>query len=77
MSLLLKGVSRLSELQIDADKDCGSMGLSNLKEVVTGMAVGDIIFHDGARIEKISPGAFSSELITRGSGHNPYYGWVA
>ncbi len=77
MSLLLKGVSRLSELQIDVDKDCGTLGLSNLKEVVTGMSAGDIIFHDGFGIQKISPGAFSSELITRGPAHNPYYGWVA
>ncbi len=77
MSLLFKGVSKLSELEIDTDKNMNNFGLTNLKEVVVGMGVGDIIFHDGAGIQKLSPGPNSSSLITRGSGHNPYYGWVA
>ena len=42
MSLLFKGVSRLSELLIDTDKDLGGFGLTNLMEVVVGMGVGDI-----------------------------------
>ena len=77
MSLLFKGVSRLSELEIDDDKNMDSFGLINLKEVVAGMGVGDIIFHDGTEIQKLSPGPLSSALVTRGLGHEPYYGWVA
>ena len=77
MSLLFKGVSRLSELEIDTDKDMGGFGLINLKEVVAGMGVGDIIFHDGTEIQKLSPGPLSSALVTRDPGHEPYYGWVA
>jgi hypothetical protein len=77
MSLLFKGVSRLSELEIDIDKDMGGFGLTNLKEVVAGMGVGDTIFHDGTGIQKLAPGMSSSVLATRGPGHDPYYGWVA
>jgi hypothetical protein len=45
--------------------------------VVAGMAVGDTIFHDGTGIQKLSPGVTSSVLVTRGRGHDPFYGWVA
>ena len=77
MSLLSKGVSRLSELKIDTDKDLERYGLANLKKVVADMAVGDIIYRDATGIQKLSPGMASSVLITRGLGHDPYYGWVA
>ena len=77
MSLLFKGGSRLSELLIDTDKNMGGFGLTNLKEVVAGMGVGDIIFHDGTGIQKLSPGPLNSALVTRGPGHDPFYGWVA
>jgi len=77
MSLSFKGVSRLSELEIDTDKDMGGFSLTNLKEVVAGMGVGDIIYRDGAGIQKLSPGPIDSELITHGPGHDPLYGWVA
>jgi hypothetical protein len=77
VSLLVKGVSRLSELEIDTDKDMGGFGLINLKEAVAGMAIGDIIFHDGAGVQKLSAGPITSALVTRGPGHDPYYGWVA
>ena len=77
MSLLFKGGSRLSELLIDTDKDMVGFGLTNLKEVAAGMGVGDIIFHDGTEIQKLSPGPLSSALVTRGLGHDPFYGWVA
>ena len=42
-NLLQKGISRLSQLTIDADKDWGSWGLSNIKEIATGMKAGDIL----------------------------------
>ena len=77
MSLLFKGGSRLSELLIDTDKDMGGFGLTNIKEVAAGMAVGDTIFRDGTGIQKLSPGPLSSALVTRGPGHDPFYGWVA
>ena len=77
MSLLFKGVSRLSELEIDADKDMCGFGLTNLEEAIAGMGVGDIIYRDGIGIQKLSPGPISAALVTRGPGHDPLYGWVA
>ncbi len=77
MSLLVKGITRLSQIQIDADKDWAGMGISNIKEVVASMAAGDIIHHDGAKIVKLSPGPLGSELITKGPTHAPVWGWVA
>ena len=76
-SLLNKGVNHLSQVGIDADKDWGGVGISDIKEIVAGMNVGDIIFHDGTRIQKLSPGPLGSELITLGIGNNPKWGWVA
>ena len=76
-SLLAKGVSQLSQVGIDADKEWSGFGISNIKEVVAGMSVGDIIYHDGNRIQKLTPGPIGSELITLGAGHNPKWGWVA
>ena len=57
MSLLLKGgISKLSELEIDADKDWQTKGISNIREIVQGMGIGDAVQHDGARLVKLSPG---------------------
>ena len=69
------GITKLSQLAFDADKDCASIGLENLKEVVAGMAVGDMIYHDGTGIKKITPGPVGSELVTQGPGRDPYWGW--
>ena len=77
MSLLVKGITRLSQMQIDADKDWAGMGISNIREVVSGMGVGDIIYHDGTKIVKLSPGPPGSELITKGPTYPPVWGWVA
>lgn len=57
MSLLFKGgISKLSELEIDADKDWRGRGISNIREVVAGMAAGDMVQHDGARLARFRPG---------------------
>ncbi len=77
MSLLVKGITRLSQIQIDADKDWAGMGISNIREVVAGMGVGDIIYHDGTKIVKLLLGPLGSELITKGPTHPPVWGWIA
>lgn len=76
-SLLIKGATKLSELEIDVDRDWGLKGISNIREIVTGMSAGDIVYHDGAKLVKLSPGPVSSELITLGPGQNPKWGWIA
>ncbi len=77
MALLMKqGITKLSELTIDTDKVWLDMGISQIKEIALGMTEGDILYHDGTRLVKLSPGITSSELKTLGPGHNPYWGFV-
>jgi hypothetical protein len=69
MSLLIKaGISKLSELEIDADKDWQTKGISNIKEIVQGMSIGDVAQHDGATLVKLSPGQAHHVLTSEGPG---------
>jgi len=66
-NLLLKGISRLSQLTIDADKDWVSQGLSNIKELATGMKAGDMLIKGaGGLIKIISPLSSGDELTSNG-----------
>ena len=71
------GITKLSELTIDADKAWADKGISQLKEIVSGMTAGDIVYHDGTRLLKLSPGVLGSQLITLGPTQAPKWGWVA
>lgn len=73
MTLLAKGVTRLSQLTIDADKDWAGMGISNIKEVALGMAEGDIIYRDATGVKKLTPGIVGSMLKTKGTDANPIW----
>jgi len=69
MSLLVKGgISNLSELIIDAGKDWGGKGISNLKELALGMTKGDILFQQGGVLIKLPPGTIGYELTSHGPG---------
>ena len=48
MSLLIKGVAKLSQLEIDADKDWRGKGITNIKEVASAMGHGDMILRSGS-----------------------------
>ena len=66
-NLLLKGISRLSQLTIDADKDWTSHGLSSIKELATGMKAGDMLIKGaGGLIKIISPMSSGDELTSNG-----------
>ena len=63
------GVKKLSELQIDADRDWNGKSIWNLKELALGMAKGDIIQKgSGGVLIKITPGPISFELTSNGPG---------
>ena len=68
MSLLTKaGITKLSELIIDADKDWNGKRLSQLKELALGMGKGDILYQGaGGVLVKLSPGPISYELTSGG-----------
>ena len=71
MSLLVvaKGVTALSQIEIDVDKDWQGFGLTNLKGLASGMQKGDTLTHDGNKIVKLSPTSIGDELTSGGSGH--------
>jgi len=69
MSLLTKaGITKLSELQVDTDKNWQGRGITNLKELAPGMTIGDLVQHDGARLARLSPGGPSMVLTSQGPG---------
>ena len=72
MSLLTKvGITRLSELIIDADKDWQAVGISNIKEVAAAMPTGNMISRNGAIVVALSPGPVGTHLTTQGIGADP------
>ena len=55
MSLLIKaGISKLSELEIDANKDWQAKEITNLKAIAAAMARGDIVFRGDDILERLA-----------------------
>jgi hypothetical protein len=71
VSLLItaKGITKLSQLQIDADKDWGGKGITNIRQIADGMALGHIIQHNGSILETLVPGTANYVLTSAGAGH--------
>ena len=76
MSVLVLGggITKLSELDIDADKDWQARGISNIKQVASGMAVGHILQHNGSVLESLHPGPANYVLTSQGPGHLAVWG---
>jgi hypothetical protein len=73
MSLLIKikGITRLSELEIDADKNWQTRGITNLKQVAEMMSKGDIVVRDTSILVRLSPGPEDYCLTSAGPGKLP------
>lgn len=71
------GFTKWSQVTIDADKDMGGFGLTDLKELALGMTVGDIIAFNAAtgELAKVSPGVIGTELLTKGNKFPPVWGF--
>ncbi len=57
MSLLIKGaagITKLSELTIDADKDWGAFGITNLKSIAAGMVSGDTVYRGATILQRLA-----------------------
>lgn len=67
MSLLIKGLEKLSQLEIDADKDWATKGIFNLKEIAAAMAKGDLSVHGGSIIQRLQPGGIGMVLTSAGA----------
>jgi hypothetical protein len=71
MSLLVKGITRLSELVIDADKDWNTKGITSLKQVAAAMSKGDIVVRDAALLVRMAAGPDGYVLTSAGPGKMP------
>lgn len=60
------GISALSQLAIDADKDWQGKGITNLKELVSAMDKGDMLLRNDNFIVKISAGSIGTRLKSQG-----------
>ena len=67
------GITRLSQLLIDADKNWAAYGIENIEEVAAGMARGDLPFFGGAGIVILTPGPIGTVLTTQGVGADPNF----
>lgn len=65
------GITKLSEMEIDADKVWEAFGITNLKELAAGMSKADMLFFDGVRLVKITPGPIGTILTTNDMGNDP------
>ena len=78
MSFIVKGssgVSTLSALTIDVDKDWAGKGISNLKELALAMTQGDLVVRGaGGVLVKLSPGVANTMLTSAGPGLIPFWG---
>lgn len=63
-----QGISKLSELEIDADKDWQAKGISNIKEIAAGMTIGNIVQQNGTKIVLLIPGKDGYVLTSQGPG---------
>jgi hypothetical protein len=75
VSLLLKGVARLSQLEVDADKDWQAKEIVNLRSIAGTMAHGDIAFRGNTVLEKLAADAGKGYnfLRSRGPGLAPVW----
>ena len=67
------GITKLSELTIDADKNWQAKGISNIKELAAAMAQGEIVYRGAAGMEKLAVGTVGHFLQTQGAGANPVW----
>jgi len=72
MSLLTRGVSKLSQIGIDIDKDWNGKGISNIKELALGMIQGDLIVKGPEGVlSRLPPGVANTVLTSNGGGAVP------
>ena len=76
MGLLIKGITKLSELEIDADKvwvDLGAVphGIISIKEVAQYMARGDLVVRGDTVLIRLAPGPVDYVLTSSGPGKIP------
>lgn len=76
MGLLIKGITKISELEIDADKDwrdptLAPHGITNIKQVASAMSRGDIVVRGDTVLVRLAAGPDGYVLTSAGYGKIP------
>ena len=70
--LLMKGgITKLSELDIDADKDWQGHGVTNIAYLAAGMTRGSLLLHNGSILAAVPAGTIGHEFTSNGPGNVP------
>lgn len=70
--LLMKGgITKLSELEIDADKDWLGYGVTNMAHLAAGMTRGSLLVHNGLVLAAVPAGTIGDEFTSNSPGHMP------
>ena len=65
------GFTKLSELEIDADKDWRGYGITNVGHLAAGMGRGSLLIHNGSVLVAVPAGTIGHELTSNGPGAMP------
>jgi hypothetical protein len=71
--MLFKGITKLSELQIDSDKNWNTKGITSIKEVAAAMSRGDIVVRGDSVLVRLAAGADGYALTSQGQGKLPVW----
>ena len=70
--LLVKGgITKLSELDIDCDKDWNGKAILNISSTTAGMQKGGVLIHNGSVLVTVIPGSIGHGFTDGGPGHAP------
>jgi len=67
--------NKISEIDIDVDKDWQAFGITNLKHLAEGMARGDVLYSDGTRLVRLPSSSIGSMLTTHDMQHDPTWSY--
>lgn len=68
---MARGISKLSQLQIDADKDWAAFGITDLKQLALAMAKGDLVVRGDTVLIRLQPSTIGRVLTSAGPLHIP------
>lgn len=71
MTVYKRLISKLSQLEIDVDKDWQVKGISNLEELAASMTKGDMLLRGDSILVLIQPGNNGDHLTSNGPGNLP------
>ena len=69
--LMKGGITKLSELEIDADKDWQGYGITNLEHLASGTTKGSLLAHNGVVLEAVPAATIGHEFTSNGPGTMP------